>query len=128
MPQSTNLYKRVLGLDSTWKYVSNSNCSMAECFPKKLSRCRNEHVCQGVKCSALSGQTDWIPHYIRTYLYLCLCRQMLWFAKELVKSGVTGAESVMHSLLRQIAGQFYPLSVQTPRNPRMSLNSVLLLI
>ncbi|KAI0237347.1 Integrator complex subunit 3 [Lamellibrachia satsuma] len=30
--------------------------------------------------------------------------QLLWFAKELVKNGVTGADSIIHSLIRQIAG------------------------
>jgi hypothetical protein len=30
--------------------------------------------------------------------------QLVWFAKELVKNNMVGADSVMHSLLRQVAG------------------------
>ena len=44
-----------------------SNCSMAECFPEKSSRCQNEHACQRVKCKALP--MDWILRYIRTYFF-----------------------------------------------------------
>ena len=31
--------------------------------------------------------------------------QLLWFAKELVRNSVQGADSVCHSLIRQIAGK-----------------------
>ena len=44
-----------------------SNCSVAECVPEKSSWCRNEQVCQGVKCKALCA-VQWTG-YIRTNLY-----------------------------------------------------------
>ena len=39
-----------------------------ECFPEKLSLCRNEQVCQGGQnmSNALSGPTDWIFRYVKT--------------------------------------------------------------
>ena len=40
---------------------SRSNCYMAKCIHEKSGRCRNEEL------GALSGSTDWIPRYIRTY-------------------------------------------------------------
>ena len=41
------------------------------------------------------------------YMYDCIfCDifQMLWFARELVRSAAPGADSVIHSLIRQVAG------------------------
>lgn len=35
---------------------------------------------------------------------LMLFFQILWFSKELVKNNMNGADSVCHSLIRQIAG------------------------
>ena len=41
-----------------WEFVTGqtscSNCCVAECFPEKPSSSRNEQVCQGVKCKAIS--------------------------------------------------------------------------
>ncbi len=38
-------------------------------------------------------------------LSVCVNFQLIWLAKELVKSSVGGADSVIHSLMRQIAGK-----------------------
>ena len=35
---------------------------------------------------------------------LFMCLQILWLCRELVKNAAPGADSVCHSLLRQIAG------------------------
>ena len=50
-----------------WLKYSCINYNVAECFPEKSSRWRNEQDYQ--ERYALSGPTDWIPCYTRTYLY-----------------------------------------------------------
>ena len=48
---------------------------MAEYFPLKSSWCRNEQFCLGMKLiNAFSGLPEWVPQYIRTYLYVLLIR------------------------------------------------------
>ena len=64
MPHFTQLINWHLAVDSSGnvsELSSCSNCYMAKCFPEKSGRCRNEEL------GALSGPTDWIPRYIRTY-------------------------------------------------------------
>lgn len=36
---------------------------------------------------------------------LLLCEQLVWLVRELVKSGIIGADGVIMTLLKQIAGQ-----------------------
>ena len=53
--QSTQLYE-YLAIDSGGnlsEYSSRAIAAWLECFPEKSSWCRNEQVCQGVKCKAL---------------------------------------------------------------------------
>ena len=46
-------------------------CSFTESFPEQSSCCRNEQVCQGVKCIALwAVQRTGYMCYIKTYLWL----------------------------------------------------------
>ena len=40
------------------EWSSFSNYSVAECFPEKLSWCRNEQVCQEMKCFERSNGLD----------------------------------------------------------------------
>ena len=57
------------------EWSSCTNDSMAVCFPEKSSWLWNE---QEVKCRALNGDKDWIPCYIRMYLYsLLFCTSLM---------------------------------------------------
>ena len=59
--QTTDWWKYYMG-----EYFSYSNCSIAECFPKKLGWWRNEQVCHGVKCKAIWAVL-WIGWYKDIY-------------------------------------------------------------
>lgn len=37
---------------------------------------------------------------------MCVCGQLVWLVRELVKSGVIGADGVLMTLMKQIAGAF----------------------
>ena len=61
LPSSHNCTKEYLAINSDdgnkWMKYLCSNFSRAEFFPKKLSWCQNEQVCQGEKCKVLwAGQ------------------------------------------------------------------------
>ena len=52
------------------EWFSYSNWSVANALRDKLSWCRNEYICQRMKCKAL--RVDWLLRYVRTYIYHCV--------------------------------------------------------
>lgn len=44
---------------------------------------------------------------------MCVCVQLVWLVRELVKSGVMGADGVVMTLLKQIAGENFSLLISS---------------
>lgn len=52
--------------------------------------------------------THYLHHYLEFYTsinFVFFCVQLVWLVRELVKSGIMGADGVVMTLLKQVAGQ-----------------------